>query len=42
MVHAGGVEGWADGADLVFKSKTGSVDYHDEINTEHYMEWFTQ
>ena len=42
VVHAGGVEGWVDGADLVFKSKTNSADYHNEINTEHYMEWFTQ
>ena len=44
VVHAGGVEGWVDGADLVlvFKSKTNSADYHDEMNTEHYMEWFTQ
>ena len=25
-----------------FKSKTNSADYHDEMNTEHYMEWFTQ
>ena len=42
LVQAGGVEGWVDGANLVFKSKTNSADYHDEMNTEHYMEWFTQ
>ena len=42
MVYAGGVEGWVNCADLVFKSKTNSADYHDEINTEYYMEWFTQ
>ena len=30
VVHAGRVKGWVDGAD-----------YH-EMNTEHYMEWFTQ
>ena len=30
VVHAGGVEGWVDGADLVFKSKTNSSDYLDE------------
>ena len=42
VVHAGGVQGWVDGADLVFKSKTNSVDNHDKMNTEHYMEWFTQ
>ena len=42
VVHAGGVEGWVGGADLIFKSKTNSADYHDKMNTEHYMEWFTQ
>ena len=30
------------GADLVFKFKTDSADYHAEMNTEHNMEWFTQ
>ena len=42
VVHAGGVKGWVDGTDLVFNSKTNSVDYHDKMNTEHYMEWLTQ
>ena len=42
VVHVGGVQDWVDGADLVFKSKTSSADYHKEMNTEHYMEWFTQ
>ena len=42
VVHAGGVKGWVDGADLVFKSRTNSADYHAEMNTEYYMEWFTQ
>ena len=42
VVHAGGVEGWVEGADLVFRSKTNSTDYHDEMNSEHYMEWFTK
>ena len=42
MVHAGGVEGWVPGADLVFRSKTNSADYHDEMNSEHFIEWFTQ
>ena len=41
VVHAGGVEGWVVSADLVFRSKTNSADYHDEINSEHFMEWFT-
>ena len=29
-------------ANLVFRSKTNSIDYHDEMNSEHFMEWFTQ
>ena len=32
--------GWM--VQIGFKSKTNSADYHDEMNTEHYMEWFTQ
>ena len=39
MTHAGGVEGWVEDADLVFLSKTNSTDYHDEMNSEHYIEW---
>ena len=42
MLHAGGVEGWVQGEDLVFRSKTNSVDYHNEINSEHYMEWLEE
>ena len=25
-----------------FRSKTNSADYHDEMNSEHFIEWFTQ
>ena len=42
VVHAGGVEGWLEGADLVLRSKTSSTDYHDKMNSEHYMGWFTK
>ena len=42
ILHAGGVEGWEDGADLVFRSKTNSGDYHDEMNSEHFLEWMTE
>ena len=42
VVHAGGVEGWVEGAVLVFRSKTNSTDYHDKMNSEHFMEWFTK
>ena len=38
VVHAGGVEGCIESAGLLFRSKTNSADYHDEMNTEHYME----
>ena len=33
---------WVPGADLMFRSKTNSADYHDEMNSEHFMEWFTK
>ena len=42
VVHAGGVEGWVEGADLVFLSKTNSADFYDEMNNQHFMEWLTQ
>ena len=42
VVHAGGVEGWMEGADLVFGSKTNSTDYHDEMDSKHHMDWFTK
>ena len=28
------------GGDLMFRSKTSSADYHEEINYENFMEWF--
>ena len=31
-----------DGAELIFRSKTNSADYHDEMNSEHFMEWMTE
>ena len=37
-----GGEGWVEGADLVFRSKTNTADYHDEMNSEHFMEWFNE
>ncbi len=39
VLHAGGANGWVEGADLVFTSKTNSTDYHDEMNSDHYIEW---
>ena len=42
VLYAGGVNGWVEEADLVFKSKTNSVDYHDKMNSEHFFEWMTE
>ena len=42
VLHAGGVEGLVEGADLVFKSKMNSANYHDEMNNKDFMEWLTQ
>ena len=41
VLHAGGEKGWVDGVDLVFTSKTNSADYHDEMNSDHFLEWMT-
>ena len=38
ILHACGKDGWVDGADLVFRSKMNTGDYHDEMNSEHFME----
>ena len=40
ILHAGGENGWIEGADLVFQSKKSTGDYHDEMNSERYEEWF--
>ena len=37
ILNAGGVDGWVEGADLVFRSKTNSTDYHNEMNSKHYV-----
>ena len=40
ILHAGGENGWSDGAALVFQSKKATGDYHDEISAVHFEEWF--
>ena len=40
ILHAGSTQGWIPNCQLVFKSKTHSSDYHDEMNIAHFMEWF--
>ena len=42
VLHAGGENGWVDGVGLVFKSKTNSADYCDEMNSEHFLEWMRE
>lgn len=39
ILHAGNSHGFIPGARLVFKSKK-SGDYHDEMNPQHFIEWF--
>ncbi|CAC5403600.1 unnamed protein product [Mytilus coruscus] len=33
-------QGLIPGVGLIFESKTNSSDYHDEMNSEHFTEWF--
>ena len=40
ILHAGSENGWINGTDLVFQSKKGTGDYHDEMTSEHFEEWF--
>ena len=39
-MHAGSENGWINGADLVIQSKKATGDYHDEMTSEHFEEWF--
>ena len=38
--HAGGVAGWLSQAELIFKSKSNTGYYHNEVNATHFLEWF--
>ena len=40
IVHAGGVACWISKVDLVFRVKHKSGDYLNEMNAEHFLEWF--
>ena len=40
ILHAGGDSGFVDSAGLVFVGNTKSSDYHDEMNSRHFNEWF--
>ena len=40
VLHAGTENGWVGGAELVFRAKASSGDYHNETNIPHFMEWW--
>ena len=40
IVHAGGEAGWTSKTDLIFRAKSKTGDYHHEMNSEHFLEWF--
>ena len=42
VVHASGVEGWVEDAELVLRFKKSLTDYHDDMNSEHHLEWLTE
>ncbi|XP_008183387.1 uncharacterized protein LOC103309534 [Acyrthosiphon pisum] len=39
IVHIGSEEGFVNGGLLVFESKKGSADYHDEMNGDSFFDW---
>lgn len=40
IVHAGGNHGFVPNAKLVFLAKKNSADYHDEMDSDRFEEWF--
>ena len=42
LLHAGSKDGFVANGKLLFRSKTKSADYHDEMNGVHFREWFEQ
>lgn len=40
IVNAITKDGWVDGAKLVFQAKTGTGDYHGQMNYENFSKWF--
>ena len=43
FIFLGGREGWADECDDVFIGKKKEIrDYHSEMNSEHFSEWFLE
>ncbi|XP_076665030.1 uncharacterized protein LOC143367279 [Andrena cerasifolii] len=42
IVHAGGKNGFVNGADLIFKSGTTTGDYHGQMNAENFVKWIEE
>jgi len=42
VLHAGGDRGFVPGADLLFKAKSASGDYHDEMNHINFVKWLQE
>jgi transposase len=41
IVHAITMEGWVDGAELVFQAKSSTGDYHGQMNYDNFSKWFS-
>ena len=42
LVHAMTVDGWVEGAKLVFQAKRRTGDYHGQMNFENFRKWFVE
>ncbi|XP_072949967.1 uncharacterized protein [Epargyreus clarus] len=42
VVHIGNEDGFVENADLIFESKKGEGDYHREMNSKVFEEWFSR
>ncbi|XP_054287688.1 uncharacterized protein LOC129003422 [Macrosteles quadrilineatus] len=42
IVHAGGENGFVEGAQLVFLAKKGTADFHAEMDADTYEKWFVE
>lgn len=40
ILHIGSEDGFLNGGELCFVGKKGTSDYHNEMNSDHYQEWF--
>lgn len=42
LVHAGGENGFIEGAELLYKCKSKIGDYHDEMDTSNFLKWLRE